>query len=265
MSAGSPRKRLTPHDPDPPLADAAAPTFASTVLVVDDVRYMLELATLFLARTARVRTALGGEKGLDAVRYLRPDLVLCDDFMPGIDGYELCRAVRQDPEVADTPFIMMMSDPGARAHGAAIRAGADDVIAKPLERMSLVEAVSRFLGPTRVRALPRVPMDLPVALITSEAEGMGTVRNVSRGGAFVETELPLDCTDEVGLCFELPGSGRTLQPSARVVWRRNRYAARSSADGAGLRFVEIDADSARALDEFVHERTEALNLEGAQR
>lgn len=243
----------------------ATPTFASTVLVVDDVPYMLELATLFLARTALVRTALGGQAGLDAVRELHPALVLCDDFMPAIDGHELCRAIRQDPQLCTIPVVLMMSDPGARAHGAAIRSGADDVIAKPLERMSLVETVSRFLGPTRVRALPRIDMDLPVTLVSQEIEGSGIVKNVSRGGAFVETALPLRCADEVSLRFELPGSGRTLEPSARVIWRRNRYASRPTPDGAGLRFVEIDADSARALDEFVYERTAAASLEGAVR
>ena len=122
-----------------------------TVLVVDDVPYLLELASLFLQRTARVVTARGGEEGLRSIRREQPDLILCDDNMPDLSGAQLCHEIRQDPELQATPFIMLLSDPGASARGAAIRAGANDVLAKPLSRLSLVDSVSRFLTANLVR------------------------------------------------------------------------------------------------------------------
>ena len=231
-----------------------------TVLIIDDVPYLLELATLFLARTARVLTATSGQEGLDSIARNRPDLILCDDNMPNMNGAQVCRKVRQDPELQAMPFIMLLSDPGAAARGAAIRAGADDVISKPLSRVSLVEGVSRFLIENRVRGLPRVDTNVPVTVTTGDRELSGIVRNLSRGGAFIETEIPLVRSDEVGLRLELSDPQVTLSASAEVVWCRTRYESVDTIDGAGLRFVEIDGASARTIDDFVYERTPSAAL-----
>jgi CheY-like chemotaxis protein/Tfp pilus assembly protein PilZ len=234
-----------------------------TVLVIDDVPYLLDVAALFLGRAANIETAVGGRAGLTAARRIRPDLVLCDDAMPDMNGLEVCRALRQDAELAGTPLIMLLSDPSAAAHGAAIRAGADDVVSKPLERLSLVSAVTRLLASSQLRGLPRVETATPVIVTTSRDEGPGTLRNLSRGGAFIETDVPLVCADEIGLRFQLPESPRTLQPSAEVVWRKHNYRATSRLNGAGLRFIDIDAKSTRVLDDFIHEHRTAS--EGAAR
>ncbi len=233
-----------------------------TVLVVDDVPYLRELASLFLKRTARVVTAQGGQEGLDLAGRERPDLILCDDRMPGMAGAGLCRRIRQDRDLEQTPFIMLVSDPGAAARGDAIRAGANDVLAKPVSRLSLVEAVSRFLTASRVHGLPRVKTNVPVTVTAHGEDVAGTVRTISRGGAFVETEMPLECAEEVGLRFRLPESELVLAPSAEVVWSRNRDESRLIADGAGVRFVEIDGPSVRSLDDYVYERTTSRLLEG---
>ena len=225
------------------------------VLIVDDVPYLLELASLFLARTARIITASCGEEGLALAGSEQPDLILCDDNMPGLSGADVCRLVRADPELDTTPFIMLLSDPGAGARGAAIRAGADDVLAKPLSRLSLVNSVTRLLTATRVRGLPRIDTNVPVTVTTRETRTQGIVRNLSRGGAFVETEAPLVQAEEIGLSFQLPESPLTVAASAEVIWCSNHYESVQTPDGVGLRFVEIDAPSARTLDEYVYERT----------
>lgn len=226
-----------------------------TVLVIDDVPYLLELASLFLGRTARVVTANGGQAGLDAAWREQPDLILCDDNMPGTNGAELCRTIRRDSDLASTPFIMLVSDAGAAARGDAIRAGADDVLAKPLSRLSLVDTVSRYLAASRVRALPRIETDTPATVTSGESESCGIVRNVSRGGAYVETDAPLVCADEIGLRFRLPESSTELSTSAQVVWCSPSDASPSEPGGAGLRFLEIDGPSVRTLDDFVFERS----------
>ena len=239
-----------------------SPAAHLTVLVIDDVPYLLELASLFLARTARVVTARGAQEGLDAAWREQPDLILCDDRMPGMTGFDLCRRIRQDPDLERTPFIMLVSDPSAAARGAAIRAGANDVLPKPLSRLSLVEAVSRFLTASPVRGLPRIETNVPVALTAHGEEVAGTLRNISRGGAFVETGVPLACADEIGLRFRLPESPIVITPSAEVVWCRSGCDSRQITDGAGLRFVEMDGVSVRTLDDYVYERTTPLAVEG---
>ena len=240
-------------------------TTQQTVLVIDDVPYLLELASLFLGRTARVVTAEGAQEGLDAAWRERPDLILCDDRMPDMAGADLCRRIRQDPDLERIPFIMLVSDPGAAARGAAIRAGADDVLPKPLSRLSLVEAVSRFLTASRVRGLPRIDTSVPVTLTARGEEVVGTLRNISRGGAFVETGAPLGGAEEIGLRFRLPESRIVLAPSAEVVWCRRGCESRQTAEGAGLRFVEMDGASVRTLDDYVYERSTSPTPEQAVR
>ena len=248
------------HDAeDSPHARDDEPGRDRTVLVVDDTPYLLDVASLFLGRSSRVETAAGGVAGLAAARRLRPDLVLCDDCMPDMDGLEMCRQIREDPDISHVPVIVLLSDSSAEAHGAAIRAGANDVLPKPLERLTLVAAVTRFLSHSPTRGLPRIDTRVPVTVVGREGEGSGTVVNVSRGGAFIETDVPLVCADEIGLRFQLPGSPMTLRPSAEVVWQRHRYETEPGPDGVGLRFVEIDAPSARALDEFVYQNRNSFD------
>ena len=248
-----------------------------TLLVVDDVPYLLDLASVFLARTARVVTALGGRQGLESAWRERPDLILCDLHMPGLGGVELCRAIRRDPDLASTPIIMLVSGNLASDHGLAIRAGANDVLAKPLERTSLCDTVSRFLSSPGVRGLPRVETAVKATLTLSSSDAGpapevdATVRNLSRGGAFVETAEPLARSDEVGLRFRLPGSECILASNAEVVWSR-RGSSSTVQDleaempavakgnvGVGLRFLEIDGASVRTLDDYVFERAEPLS------
>ena len=231
-----------------------------TVLLVDDVPYMLELAALFLSRTARVLMASSGAEGLEIARRHRPDLIVSDSQMPGVGGVELCRAAAADPRLCSTPIIMLVNGASGRERGLAIRAGATDVLVKPLSRISLIEAVTRQLSEARLRALPRVPLEIRARVTDSTREETGVVRNVSRGGLFLETSCDLAQRSEVDLRFRLPGSPHLLAASAQVIWRKPDGPGRAGAEdaapkhGFGLRFLDIDRTGIRSLDDFVFER-----------
>jgi CheY-like chemotaxis protein/Tfp pilus assembly protein PilZ len=248
---------------DWPSRNASRSTVQRTVLVVDDVPYLLELASLFLARTARVITATSASQALELARRRRPDLIVSDYQMPGMSGADLCRAAAADPRLCSTPFVMLVSGTHGSERGAAIRAGAADVLAKPLSRLSLIEAVSRQLGGARYRSLPRVDLEIPVRFTAATREEIGVVRNVSRGGVFVETPCELTHQSEVDLRFRLPGSPHLLAASAQVIWSEpvpsdsagpGSTAGRSPRHGFGLRFLDIDRAGIRSLDDFVFER-----------
>ena len=243
----------------------------ATVLVVDDLPYMLELASLFLGRTARVITATSASQALELARRHRPDLIVSDYAMPGMSGVDLCRTAAADPRLCSTPFIMLVSGAGGSERGAAIRAGATDVLAKPLSRLSLIEAVCRQLGGARSRSLPRVDLDIPVRVMAATREENGVVRNVSRGGVFLETPCELAHHSEVDLRLRLPGSPHLLAASARVIWRKPDAAANAAQApdaaagstrrrGFGLRFLDIDRAGIRSLDDFVYERVAPSKL-----
>ena len=102
------------------------------VLVVDDVPQKLRLLEAVLSpRGFRVATASSGTEALDALRKEHPDLVLLDILMPGMDGYEVCRRIREDPGTAFLPVIMMTAS-GEQEKVRAIESGADDFVATSL-------------------------------------------------------------------------------------------------------------------------------------
>lgn len=230
-----------------------------TILVVDDMRMFRDLGALFLARTGRVLTASSGEEALEVARNEEPDLVLTDLRMPGMDGLELCRALRTDPVMKNVPILVMMGADEAEARGDVIRAGADDVLDKPLARIALTASVNRFLHYDHVQGQPRVRVDAPVRIVAGENETWGTVRNLSRGGLFIETHLSLVPSDEIELHFRLPESGHAVEPNAQVVWCRMPVGSGSQTPpGLGLRFLDIDTPTARIVDDFVYERSETV-------
>jgi uncharacterized protein (TIGR02266 family) len=222
------------------------------ILIVDDAPMFRELESLFLARSGRVFTAASGQEALALARRERPDVVVADLAMPGMAGDELCRRVKADPDLARTPVIIVTGRDDGDEHAAAVQAGADDVVEKPVDRLSLIQSVNHFLR-LAVRGLVRVPMETDVRLSAQSEERWGRSRNISRGGMFIETDAPCpEPETELQLEFSLPETGAALCPTAKVVWRRGD--GRSSALGMGLQFLKLDRDAARSLHDFVYER-----------
>jgi CheY-like chemotaxis protein len=80
------------------------------VLVVDDEPMMLEIAAGMLnASGFKVLTAMRGEEALEIARRERPAVVLCDIMMPGLDGRDVCRAIKDDPDLNDIPVVLHSS------------------------------------------------------------------------------------------------------------------------------------------------------------
>jgi adenylate cyclase len=122
------------------------------ILVVDDQRAIAEMMTGVLqGRGYEVLTAFDGESALRQVRAERPDLVVSDILMPGMDGYELCRRVRSDPLTALLPIVLVTSlDPQAeRING--LEAGADDFLSKPVNWEELFARVKSLLRVKRLQ------------------------------------------------------------------------------------------------------------------
>lgn len=223
--------------------------------MVDDTPLLRELVALFLARAGRVFTASGGEEALALASAIRPALVFADVSMPGLDGAELCRRLKASALHRDVPVVLLVGSDAAEARERAVRAGADDVISKPVERLPLLEAARRLLDQNAPRGLPRIPLEAPVRMRLREREWPGTARNLSRGGVFVESAELLDARAELALELALPETPLALASTAQVIWTRAPEP--ELAPGMGLRFLGLDRPTARQLSEYVEERLPA--------
>lgn len=231
--------------------------------MVDDTPLLREMAALFLTRAGRVFTAATGEEALTLAGVIRPDLVFADVSMPGLDGSELCRRLKRSALHADVPVVLLTGSDSAEERERAVRAGADDVIPKPVERLPLLEAARRLLA-NAPRGLPRIPLDAPVRLRQRAREWGGTARNLSRGGVFVETEEALHARAEIELALELPETPLSLASTAQVIWTRPPR--EDWGGGMGLRFLGLDRPTARRLSEYIEERLPApLAVAGGKR
>ena len=225
------------------------------ILVADDTELFRELGSIFLARLGTVLTASTGSEAIEIARRERPEAMIVDFEMPDMCGDNLCRAVKADRDLHRTPVILVTSGRCAEDHARAVRAQADDVLMKPLNRMQLGLSVSRLLGDDRYLAPARVPFDedVRVRLVRAEASSWGVVRDLSRGGVFVESlgRLPVDT--ELDLDFRLPDVRKPLRPTAQVMW--TGLHPKSRAPGMGLRFLALDRSSTQQIDSFVHQFT----------
>jgi two-component system, sensor histidine kinase and response regulator len=119
---------------------------SATVLVVDDNLQNREVAEGHLVGAGyRVVQAEGGAEALAALAGRRPDLVLLDVLMPGMDGYETCRRIRALPEGGDVPVLFLTALGDLETHRAAMESGADDFLTKPLNRTELLIRVRSLL------------------------------------------------------------------------------------------------------------------------
>ena len=117
---------------------------AKSILIVEDDNNIADLLRLYLEKEGYQATiAADGTQGIDLYRKLRPDLVLLDVMMPGVDGWGLLRALRQDSQ---TPVIMLTAKGETTDKVSGLKQGADDYITKPFEMkevLARIEAVLR--------------------------------------------------------------------------------------------------------------------------
>jgi signal transduction histidine kinase len=118
----------------------------ATILVVDDNLQNREVAEGHLVGAGYAALqAEGGEQALALLAERRPDLVLLDVLMPGIDGFETCRRIRALPGGAELPIVFLTALGDLATHKAALESGADDFLTKPINRTELLIRVRSLL------------------------------------------------------------------------------------------------------------------------
>jgi two-component system cell cycle response regulator DivK len=153
---------------------------SNSVLIVDDTPVNLKLVRVLLSRQGfDVRTASTAEEALEMVRSFRPRLVLADIQLPGMDGLEMTRRLKSDPETSGTVVLALTAFAMKGDEQKAFEAGCDGYITKPIDTRSFPALIRQFLSknseasagapPAEVAVAPSTPLETQQAFL---AEGM---------------------------------------------------------------------------------------------
>ncbi|MBK7862230.1 MAG: response regulator [Archangiaceae bacterium] len=236
----------------PPGAEPSAAATGAHLLVADDNPDMREhMRQLLLAQGWSVVAVSSGDAALAQARRRRPDLVVTDVMMPGLDGFGLMRALRADPALRDVPCLLVSARAGEEAKVEALEAGADDYLIKPFSAKELVSRIAARLEVARAHLETRAArsrlraqlMQAPVAVsvVTGprqvyelanarylEMVGRSEHQVVGRPFREVFSELP----DDAPVFAMLEGVYRTGKP-----FTADAYAVPLDRDGQGPRDV----------------------------
>ena len=137
------------------------------ILAVDDTPANLEVLIEFLEGEGfDIAIATGGEKALELAGNSKPDLILLDVMMPGIDGFETCRRLMEQEDLEDVPVIFVTARNDLEAIMQGFKAGGDDYVTKPFNKVELLARI-------RTR-LERVVLARDVAELRAKLESSGT-------------------------------------------------------------------------------------------
>ncbi len=218
------------------------------ILLVDDVPMFRDLGQVFLSRSGVVDLAASAEQAFTVARERAPSVVIADMHLPDLDGVALCRRFKLEPALGLPRVVLVARSGSAADHAAAVRAGADEVLFKPLERELLIATVRRLTDHDAPRGLPRARIERPIEIRARGLQLTGTLRNVSRGGLYIDAPLRLRRAEEISVEFRLDDEAPSVAPTAQVVWIQPND---GGPDGVGLRFLEIDPGTIHRLEHFV--------------
>jgi two-component system, OmpR family, alkaline phosphatase synthesis response regulator PhoP len=117
-----------------------------TILVVDDEQDLLDLIEYNLKKEGfGVLTSDSGEKGIEVARRQKPDLILLDIMMPGMDGIEVCRLIKSDPATQAIPVVFLTARGDEKSEITGLDLGADDYLFKPISTSKLLSRIKAIL------------------------------------------------------------------------------------------------------------------------
>jgi len=237
-----------------------------TILVVDDEQHIVELLRIYLRNEGfAVEAAYDGAEALEKFRAARPDLVVLDLMLPGIDGMEVCRALRRD---SDVPIIMLTAKSDDTDKIVGLEIGADDYLTKPFNPRELVARIKAVLRRTASHQRPVKSIevgDLRLDLLGREAFVAGKPIQLRAK----EFELLSVLMQNAGIAMprerlltlvwgeDFFGDGRTLD--VHIAWLRDKISASTARIvtvwGYGYKLVGPEAPTAALAADDRAERT----------
>ena len=215
--------------------DRKAEAVTGTLLIVDDNPVNLGVVVEYLEGAGyEVLVALDGEEALKRAAYSQPDLILLDVMMPGIDGFETCRRLRDDAGTAHIPVIFMTALDDVSDKVAAFQAGGVDYVSKPFQPEELLARVGIHL------TLRRAQRDLAERNGALEVEIAGRREAEAALRASEQSFRRLFETADDGIALLDPELGTIIDVNMRML----DLVRRSRGEMIGRRFVDMPAFAA---------------------
>ena len=231
------------------------------ILLVDDTELFLDLERSYLERESfTFATARSGPEALESIRQNRPDLMVLDLFMPGMNGDEVCRRIKSDPATRSIPVIMVSAGDKPETRELCFEAGCDAYVVKPLQRDALLEAIEEVIIIAK-RRFPRIPISLQASVQHGGREAEARIHTISQGGLFLEMSPSPVPGDIVAVSFSLSGFEERIRARAQVRWSGRVRA--GGASGVGTEFVEIEDRHRDIIGQYVERKlAEVGSLKG---
>ncbi len=183
-----PARRIEPHSG----TDSAAKSTPVILLVDDDEITRTGMAGRLKRLGYRVIEAGDGTAGLTAIRAQRPDLVILDWMMPGMDGPSVCEAIRADPELRSSQVVLMTAHDRPEQIAEGLSRGADDFLSKAASRQEVLARVQASLRSSAlVREIEHTRDDLDRSHRLLSAKQAELESELQSAADFVRAQLPL--------------------------------------------------------------------------
>lgn len=228
------------------------------ILLVDDVDLFLELERSYLEGCGYdLVTASSGEETLQRLNKVAPDILLLDFYMPGMDGDEVCRLIRENKRWQNLPVLMVTAAGKPEEVQRCLQSGCDDYITKPVNKQELREKVQRLLGEVTRRTDERVPVQLPVQIREGGRLHVASAHDLSASGVYLKSTVPLMENTGIEIRLELS------EEKPLVLFGKIKRTAKKAEDGCGVYFIHPDPESKGLLETLVRsKKSEQLQREG---
>ncbi len=212
------------------------------VLLVDDVNFSLEMGKVALSNSeATILTASNGLEALELIENEKPDIVVSDVFMPGMNGDELCKTMKADPFLKHIPVILFTSYLDHEStDGQQLRSICDDILVKPYKSRELIETVYKYV-PINRREYKRKPVEIEVDYKVSEETVSGELVDICIGGMLVKSDMTFPVSSEISFCVYINGREDCDPGLGRVAWSDNQH--------MGIQFLTVSSHIENFLNE----------------
>ncbi|MBI3752470.1 MAG: response regulator [Deltaproteobacteria bacterium] len=226
------------------------------VLLVDDVKLFLELEKTLLANRSNLQlfTATSGQEAIDIHKKEKVDLILCDLYMPGMNGNEVCKIIRSDDNLKKVSIIIVTTS--AKDTDMCLAAGANDVVLKPINPTELMKKVGKYINISvrrDIRILARIGVE---GLRGAPSESfLGNTVNISMSGVLIETGHAFTVGETVSCSFFIPGNSAPITVTGEVVRRPDSD--QPGMNYYGIRFLDIKEEDKLAIAGYINRHPEA--------